>query len=57
MWWSRVMQGAGIKILAYGVLCGGLLTDKYLDRPKPMPDTPSKGKYLQVPSMLPSLSL
>ena len=47
------MQGAGIKILAYGVLCGGLLTDKYLDRPKPMPDTPSKGKYLQVPSKCP----
>jgi len=38
----------GVKLLAYGVLCGGLLTDKYLDAKAPTPDSPSKGKYLQM---------
>jgi len=38
----------GIHLLAYGVLCGGLLTDAYLGSPKPQPDSPSKAKHLQI---------
>ena len=28
-------QDAGVTLLTYGTLCGGLLTDRYLDRPEP----------------------
>jgi len=36
-----------IQLLGYGTLCGGLLTDRYLDRPPPHPNTPALGKHLQ----------
>lgn len=40
--------GGDIKILAYGVLAGGYLTDRWLGQPPPRarPDTASLGKYL-----------
>ena len=40
----------GVKILAYGVLAGGFLTDRYLGQPPPRskPETASLGKYLKT---------
>ena len=40
----------GVGILAYGVLAGGFLTERYLGQPPPRvrPDTASLGKYLQT---------
>jgi aryl-alcohol dehydrogenase-like predicted oxidoreductase len=39
-----------MKVLAYGVLAGGYLTDKWLGKPPPRsrPDTASLGKYLNT---------
>ena len=41
----------GSSLLAYGTVCGGLLTDRYLDRPEPARselNTASLGKYKQM---------
>jgi len=49
---ADVCQRHGVKILAYGTLCGGFLADKYLNTPEP--DlysgtlTPSQRKYLDM---------
>ena len=32
---AQFCQGNGIRLLAYGTLCGGLLSDKYLGQPEP----------------------
>jgi len=37
-----------IHILAQGTLCGGLISEKYLNAPEPKPTTPALGKYLQM---------
>ena len=44
------LSRAGVKILAYGVLAGGFLTDRYLGQPPPRskPETASLGKYLKT---------
>jgi aryl-alcohol dehydrogenase-like predicted oxidoreductase len=41
---------SGMKILAYGALAGGFLTDRYLGKPQPTarPETASLGKYLRT---------
>jgi len=43
---TEVCRETGVKLLAYGVLAGGFLTDRWLDRPEPtdIPDW-SKSKY------------
>ena len=44
-------QESGIQLLAYGTLCGGLLSDKYLGQPQPRGsalDTASLSKYVQM---------
>ena len=44
-------QARGVQLLTYGTLCGGLLSDKYLDQPEPMLgelNTASLGKYKQM---------
>jgi aryl-alcohol dehydrogenase-like predicted oxidoreductase/enamine deaminase RidA (YjgF/YER057c/UK114 family) len=43
---SDLCARSGVKLLAYGTLCGGFLSDKWLHRPEPdaMPDW-SKSKY------------
>ena len=44
-------QESGIQLLAYGTLCGGLLSDKYLGQPQPRGsalDTASLSKYVRV---------
>jgi aryl-alcohol dehydrogenase-like predicted oxidoreductase/enamine deaminase RidA (YjgF/YER057c/UK114 family) len=43
---SAVCQRAGVKLLAYGTLCGGFLSEKWLDTPEPasIPDW-SRSKY------------
>jgi aryl-alcohol dehydrogenase-like predicted oxidoreductase len=44
-------QEREISLLAYGTLCGGLLSDRYLDRPEPPPaalNTASLRKYKQM---------
>lgn len=44
-------QQSGIKLLTYGTLAGGLLTDRYLDKPEPTPpelNTASLRKYMQM---------
>ncbi len=41
----------GVKLLTYGTVCGGLLTDRYLDQPEPSHGdltTASLGKYKQM---------
>ncbi|KAF4588402.1 hypothetical protein EYR40_009952 [Pleurotus pulmonarius] len=49
---ADVCDKHGVKILAYGTLCGGFLADKWLDQPQP--DlysgqlTPSQRKYLDM---------
>jgi aryl-alcohol dehydrogenase-like predicted oxidoreductase len=49
---ADVCEKHGVKLLAYGTLCGGFLADKYLNAPEP--DlysgtlTPSQRKYLDV---------
>ena len=52
---SRLMapycEANGITLLAYGAFCGGLLSERYLDRPEPTGmalDTASLGKYKQM---------
>jgi aryl-alcohol dehydrogenase-like predicted oxidoreductase/enamine deaminase RidA (YjgF/YER057c/UK114 family) len=43
---SNLCRAKGVKLLAYGTLCGGFLSDKWLGRPEPasMPDW-SRSKY------------
>ncbi len=43
---SALCRAKGVKLLAYGTLCGGFLSDKWLGRPEPavMPDW-SRSKY------------
>ena len=44
-------QTNGVHLLAYGTVCGGLLTDRYLGRPEPARrelNTASLGKYKQM---------
>src|SRR5262249_20589864 len=41
----------GVQLLAYGAVCGGLLSERYLDKPEPRPidlDTASLRKYKQM---------
>ena len=48
---AQFCQGHGIQLLAYGTLCGGLLSDKYLGQPEPRPaelNTASLRKYKQM---------
>ncbi len=48
---ARFCQSRGIKLLAYGTLCGGLLSDRCLGRPEPSPgslNTASLRKYKQM---------
>ena len=48
---AQFCDGHGIRLLAYGSLCGGLLSDKYLGRPEPTPrelNTASLRKYKQM---------
>lgn len=49
---AEVCQRHNIKLLTYGTLCGGFLSDKYLGAPLPDPYkdamTPSQRKYLDV---------
>ena len=44
-------EARGVKLLTYGTLLGGLLSDKYLGMPEPTKtqlSTPSLGKYYNV---------
>ena len=44
-------QASGVQLLTYGTVCGGLLTDRYLDQPEPQRrdlTTASLGKYKQM---------
>ncbi len=44
-------QENGVHLLTYGTVCGGLLTNRYLDQPEPPPrelNTASLGKYKQM---------
>ncbi len=44
-------QNNGVRLLAYGALCGGLLSDRYLAQPEPSRaelNTASLGKYKQM---------
>lgn len=48
---SQFCQAHDIRLLAYGTLCGGLLSDKYLGQPEPTPgelNTASLRKYKQM---------
>ncbi|CDO75151.1 hypothetical protein BN946_scf184590.g8 [Trametes cinnabarina] len=49
---NHVCERHDIKVLAYGTLCGGLLTDRWLGRPEPELYSsglnPSQRKYLDV---------
>jgi len=48
---AQFCQGQGIRLLTYGTLCGGLLSDKYLGQPEPTPgalNTASLRKYKQM---------
>lgn len=48
---AQFCQGVGIRLLTYGTLCGGLLSDKYLGQPEPTPgelNTASLRKYKQM---------
>jgi aryl-alcohol dehydrogenase-like predicted oxidoreductase/enamine deaminase RidA (YjgF/YER057c/UK114 family) len=44
---AEVCAGRGIGLLAYGTLCGGFLSDRWLDAPEPEPRDWSKMKYLR----------
>ena len=48
---ARFCEGQGSSLLAYGTVCGGLLTDRYLGEPEPSPgmlNTASLRKYKQM---------
>ena len=48
---EQYCQSNNISLLAYGTLCGGLISEKYLDRPEPGRadlNTASLGKYKQM---------
>ena len=48
---AQFCQGRGIRLLTYGTLCGGLLSDRYLGQPEPTPgalNTASLRKYKQM---------
>ncbi|KAF8879769.1 NADP-dependent oxidoreductase domain-containing protein [Gymnopilus junonius] len=49
---ADVCEKHGVKLLTYGTLCGGFLSDKWLGRPEPDPYsgnlTPSQRKYLDM---------
>ena len=48
---AAICREQGSSLLAYGTVCGGLLTDRYLDRPEPARselNTASLGKYKQM---------
>lgn len=49
---SDVCEKHNVKLLTYGTLCGGFLSDAWLDKPEPDPYsgtlTPSQRKYLDV---------
>ena len=48
---GQFCQAHDIRLLAYGTLCGGLLSDKYLGQPEPTPgelNTASLSKYKQM---------
>ncbi|KAF9523696.1 NADP-dependent oxidoreductase domain-containing protein [Crepidotus variabilis] len=50
---SDVCQKHGLKLLTYGTLCGGFLSDKWLGKPEPQQyggydQTPSTRKYLDM---------
>ena len=48
---AQFCEGRGIRLLAYGTLCGGLLSDRYLGQPEPTPgelNTASLRKYKQM---------
>ena len=48
---ARFCEGKGSSLLAYGTVCGGLLTDRYLGEPEPSPgtlNTASLRKYKQM---------
>ena len=48
---AQFCQGRGIRLLTYGTLCGGLLSDKYLGQPEPTHgelNTASLRKYKQM---------
>ena len=48
---AQFCEGHGVRLLAYGTLCGGLLSDRYLGRPEPTPGeltTASLSKYKQM---------
>ncbi|KAF8837521.1 Aldo/keto reductase [Paxillus ammoniavirescens] len=49
---AHVCQEHNVKLLTYGTLCGGFLTDKWFQQPEPDPYsgnlTPSQRKYLDV---------
>lgn len=48
---AAVCRDTGVHLLAYGTLCGGLLSDRYLGRPEPRRaelNTASLGKYKQM---------
>ncbi|CAK8689290.1 uncharacterized protein LOC143458593 [Clavelina lepadiformis] len=45
---KKYCEALDIKLLAYGTLCGGLISEKYLKKPEPKPhelNTASLGKY------------
>lgn len=43
---SRVCETRGVRLLAYGTLCGGFLSERWLDKPEPATeDTWSQMKY------------
>ena len=48
---AEFCQDHGVRLLTYGTLCGGLLSDKYLGQPEPTPgqlNTASLMKYKQM---------
>ena len=48
---GQLCKGRGIRLLAYGTLCGGLLSDRYLGQPEPTSgelNTASLRKYKQM---------
>jgi len=45
---AEVCKMYNIKLLTYGTLCGGYLSEKYLGVASSTPSTPSQGKYLNI---------
>ncbi|KAJ2960620.1 hypothetical protein NQZ79_g4035 [Umbelopsis isabellina] len=43
----KVCERYNVKLLTYGTLCGGLLSEKYIGQSPPSSPTPSQDKYLQ----------